>query len=148
MPMTTGQIAERVLDRTRVEVPLGAKIVRSVAFGALRYVLLIPIPFVMTPFILRKIGVAGYGTWSVFLAINAMTSLADLGLVGTISKFVAEYYAHRDFDGLSRLLSSAVGLFVFLALAVALVVAGGTGLLTATLFRGTYVSHQELTFLL
>ena len=66
------------------DVPLSAKIIRSVMFGALRYVFLVPIPFVMTPLILHRLGVNGYGTWAVFLAINSMTSLADLGLVGTL----------------------------------------------------------------
>src|ERR1700691_3183796 len=87
---------------------LGAKIMRSVVFGGLRYVFIAPIPFVMTPLILHKIGVAGYGTWAVFLAANGLTSLADLGLVGTVSKFVAEYHARRDFPGLTRLLSSGL----------------------------------------
>jgi len=57
---------------------LGTKIVRSVVFGGLRYVFIAPIPFIMTPLILHRIGVAGYGTWAVFLAINGLTSLADL----------------------------------------------------------------------
>src|SRR5438552_273097 len=83
--------------------PLGTKIVRSVLFGGLRYLLIAPVPFVMTPLILHRIGVPGYGTWAVFLAINGLTSLADLGLVGTLSKFVAEGYALRDFPALSRL---------------------------------------------
>src|ERR1700739_4449948 len=130
------------------EISLGTKIIRSVTFGALRYVVLVPIPFVMTPFILHKIGVAGYGTWAVFLAINSMTSLADLGLVGTLSKFVAEYYAHRDFTALSRLLSSAIALFSLLAIAAACLVGGATPLLIAALFRGSSVAHAELAFLL
>lgn len=107
-----------------------------------------PIPFVMTPFILHKIGVAGYGTWAVFLAINSMTSLADLGLVGTLSKFVAEYHAHRDFAALSRLLSSAIALFSLLAIAAACLVGGAAHWLIAALFRGSSVSHVELAFLL
>lgn len=130
------------------EVPLGKKIIRSVTFGALRYLLLAPIPFVMTPFILHKIGVAGYGTWAVFLALNSMTSLADLGLVGTLSKFIAEYYAHRDFGALSRLLSSAIVIFSLLGIAAACLVGTATHLLIAALFRGSSVSHLELAFLL
>lgn len=127
---------------------LGKKIIRSVTFGAFRYVLLAPIPFVMTPFILHKIGVAGYGTWAVFLAINSMTSLADLGLVGTLSKFIAEYYAHRDFAALSRLLSSAVVIFFLLGLAAACLVGGAAHFLVTALFRGSSISRPELAFLL
>src|SRR5258707_5634108 len=97
---------------------LGTKIVRSVVFGGLRYVFIAPIPFIMTPLILHRIGVAGYGTWAVFLAINGLTSLADLGLVGTLSKFVAEYYAGQDFPGLTRLLSSGLILFLLMDLGI------------------------------
>src|SRR5579863_1820838 len=127
---------------------LGAKIIRSVSFGALRYVLLAPIPFVMTPFILHKIGVAGYGTWAVFLAINSLTSMADLGLVGTLSKFVAEHHAHGDFAGLSRLLSSALGLFLILAFTAAIVMGGISHVLITALFRGTTTPLPELMVLL
>lgn len=127
---------------------LGAKIVRSVSFGALRYVLLAPIPFFMTPFILRKIGVAGYGTWAVFLAINSLTSMADLGLVGTLSKFVAEHHAQGDFAGLSRLLSSALAVFLILALTAAIVMGGVAHLLIASLFKGATTPPFELIFLL
>src|ERR1035437_7068399 len=97
---------------------LGTKIIRNVMFGGLRYFLVVPIPFVMTPLILRKIGVAGYGTWAVFLAINGLSSLADLGLVGTLSKFVAEYYARRDFPALARLLNSGLSLFLLLDIVI------------------------------
>src|SRR5260370_29806956 len=97
---------------------LGTKIMRSVVFGGLRYIFIAPIPFVMTPLILHRIGVAGYGTWAVFLAINGLTSLADLGLVGTLSKFVAEYYARRDFRALARLLNSGLTLFLLLDLVI------------------------------
>gem|GEM_PF-1928647 len=132
----------------RNDVTLGTKIMRSVTFGALRYVLLAPIPFLLTPFILRKIGVAGYGTWAVFLAINSLTSLADLGLVGTLSKFVAEYHAHKDFVALSRLLSSAIALFLVIGLAVGAFVGGATHFVTKLFFHGSYVSQQELSFLI
>lgn len=99
------------------ERPLGTKVIRNVLFGGMRF-LVAPIPFVMTPLILHKIGVAGYGTWAVFLAINGLTSLADLGLVGTLSKFVAEYYAKRDFPALARLLNSGLSLFLLLDLVI------------------------------
>ena len=130
------------------EVPLSAKIVRSVTVGALRYVFLAPIPFVMTPLILRKIGITGYGTWAIFLAINGMTSLTDLGLAGTLSKFVAQYYAARDLVALSRLLNSALALFLLLGLATGGIIAAATRVLIGLLFRGSSVAQGELVFLL
>lgn len=127
---------------------LGAKIIRSVMFGGLRYVLVVPIPFVMTPLILRKIGVAGYGTWAVFLAINGLTSLADLGLVGTLSKFVAEYHAHRDFTALARLLNSGLSLFLLLDIVIGAALWGATPWFAQILFHGSAAPKSELILLL
>ncbi|MBZ5666306.1 MAG: oligosaccharide flippase family protein [Acidobacteriia bacterium] len=140
------KVASVALDRAQRS--LGTKIVRNVAFGGLRYVFIAPIPFIMTPLILHKIGVAGYGTWAVFLAINGLTSLADLGLVGTLSKFVAEYHARRDLDGLTRLLSSGLTLFLLLDVAIAAVLWIASPLLASKLFRGSTVPSGELTLLL
>jgi O-antigen/teichoic acid export membrane protein len=127
---------------------LGTKIMRSVVFGGLRYVVVAPIPFIMTPLILHRIGVAGYGTWAVFLAINGLTSLADLGLVGTLSKFVAEYYARQDFVALARLLSSGLTLFLVLDLVIGTAVWGASPLLVERLFRGSTMSNADLVVLL
>jgi len=129
-------------------VPLSAKIMRSVVFGGLRYVVIAPIPFVMTPLILHRIGVAGYGTWAVFLAINGLTSLTDLGLVGTLSKFVAESHARRDFHGLTRLLNSGLTLFLLLDCVIAAALWYAAPLLAGRLFHGSTAATTELIFLL
>lgn len=126
------------------DAPLGGKIIRNAMFGGLRYIFIAPIPFIMTPLILHEIGVKGYGTWAIFLAINGLTSLADLGLFGTLSKFVAEYYAHRDFAALSKALNSGLAVFLLLTAAI------GSGLWIATpwlsvqLFHGSNISREEL----
>ena len=133
---------------TATETPLSHKVIRNAIFGGLRYVLVAPIPFVMTPLILHKIGVGGYGTWAVFLAINGLTSLADLGLVGTLSKFVAEYHAQSDYGAVARTINS--GLAVFLALAGVI----GSSLwisapsLVHWLIRGTTAPQNDVVVLL
>jgi O-antigen/teichoic acid export membrane protein len=127
---------------------LGTKIARSVLFGGLRYVLITPVPFLLTPLILRKIGPAGYGTWAVFLALNSLTALADLGLVGTLSKFVAEYYANRDFPALERLLSSGVTLFLLMDCVVGVALWAAAPVLTIRLFRESSIGGVEICFLL
>lgn len=121
---------------------------RSVVFGGLRYVFVAPVPFVMTPLILHKIGAAGYGTWAVFLAINGLTSLADLGLVGTVSKFVAEYHARQDFTALARLLGSGLAMFMVLDLIIGTAAWSAIPLLAGRLFRGSIVPRPELISLL
>ncbi len=127
---------------------LGRQIIRSVAFGALRYALIAPIPFLMTPFVLHRLGVTGYGTWAVFLALNGLTSLADLGLVGTVSRFVADYHARHDTIGLTRLIDSGLAMFLFLDLIIGIVLALLSPFLSHKIFHGSSVPSTELIFLL
>jgi len=136
---------ERTAHAAAQAVPkISSKIIRNVLFGGLRYALVAPIPFLLTPLILHKIGAAGYGTWAVFLAINGLTSLADMGLVGTLSKFVAEYYARQDFLALGRLLNSGLVLFVVLAGVIISVLWSTAPELANHLFHGSPLAPNEL----
>ena len=141
----TGEIASTVV---RAKVPLRSRIMRGVLFGGLRYVLIAPIPLLMTPLILHHIGPSGYGTWAIFLAINGLTTLADLGLVGTISKFVADLHARKDFFALGTLLNSGLVLFLALDLIIAGVFWWMSPTLAVWLLHGIGSTTPELTFLL
>jgi O-antigen/teichoic acid export membrane protein len=137
-------VASAVNRRDGKEKSLSDKIVRNVAFGGLRSLLVAPIPFLLTPLILSKIGAAGYGTWAIFLAINGMTSLTDLGLVGTLSKFVAEYYARRDYVALNRLLNTGLAVFGLLSLGIMLLFWVGSSPIIAALFHNSLVKGEYL----
>jgi O-antigen/teichoic acid export membrane protein len=126
---------------------LSDKIVRNVLFGGLRSILIAPVPFLLTPLILHKIGVVGYGTWAVFMAINAMTSLADLGLVGTVSKFVAEHNANGDHVSLNRLLNTGLAVFAVLSTVLVGVLWVASVQVARLLFRGSSGGVVELASL-
>jgi O-antigen/teichoic acid export membrane protein len=100
----------------------GAKVRRNVVVSVLKSVLIWPIPFLLIPFILAKIGPRGYGTWAVFLTVTGFTSLSDFGLGGTLTKFVAEHYAREDFVALKRLLDTGLALYMLVACLVACLV--------------------------
>jgi len=105
---------------------------------------LAPLPFVLIPYFLKKLGTSGYGTWAVFLAISGLTSLADLGLLTTLSKHVAELYALRDFLGLTRLINTGFALYLGIAVLLAGSLWLGSAFFLATLFRSSPVGVQEL----
>ncbi len=50
-----------------------------------------------------------------FLAIISLTALSDLGLAGTLTKHVAEYYARRDNPALNRLVDTGLMLYILIA---------------------------------
>jgi len=125
-------------------ISLGAKVTRNVIYSGLRLVVLAPLPFLTIPFFLKKLGPAGYGTWAVFLAASGFTSLADLGLVTTLSKHVAEFYARQDFRGLDALISTGIALYLGIACLLSLLLWAGSSLLISLLFRGSPASTKEL----
>jgi O-antigen/teichoic acid export membrane protein len=123
------------------------KIIRNVVFSGLRAFVIWPVPFLLIPFILRHIGTVGYGTWAIFLAIISFTSLADLGLGGTLTKQVAEYYANSEFKRLETLLSTGIGLYLLIATLLVAALFLSSGYLLPILFRGRFASPAELNTL-
>jgi O-antigen/teichoic acid export membrane protein len=126
---------------------VGAKVIRNAVFSGLRLLLLAPLPLVVVPFFLKKLGTSGYGTWAVFLAVSGVTSLADIGLVATLSKHVAELYALKDFRALSRLINTGFALYLLIACLLASILLINSRLLLAILFRGSSVPFGELQVL-
>lgn len=127
--------------------PVSAKVMRNVVFNGLRVALVWPVPLLLIPFILAKVGVVGYGTWAVLLAIISLTSLADVGLAGTLTKHVAEHYAHNDFAALNRLISTGLMLYSLIALAVVAVLELAAHALIPVLLRGSATPPPELRVL-
>jgi len=130
------------------ETALSSKIIRNVIASGVRILLVAPVPFIVTPIIVHNLGTAGYGSWAVFLGISSLTTMADLGMVGAFSKHVAEYYARRDFDSLSRLLSTGMFIFVLLAAALGGVAWFAAPLIARLLFRGSPFQATEIAFLM
>jgi O-antigen/teichoic acid export membrane protein len=131
-----------------MQLSLSSKIIRNVLASGMRALLLLPVPFIMTPLILREIGSSGYGTWAVFLAFGNLTSLADLGMVGTVSKHVAEYYAHRDLQSLNRLLNTGLVIFSSLSFVVGLLFWFASPLVVRSLLKGSPLQVHEVVMLL
>jgi O-antigen/teichoic acid export membrane protein len=128
----------------RDKLTLGAKVARNVTYSSVRLFLLAPLPFVLIPYFLKKLGSAGYGTWAVLLAISSLTSLADVGLVTTLSKHVAEFYALKNFRALNRLINTGFALY----LSIAIIGAAGLWLsepfVLSMLFRGSALPVEQL----
>jgi len=77
--------------------------------------------FVLYRFLLKTIGIEQLGIWSLVLATTAVTQIANLGLSGSIVKFVAKYIARGENDNISSIIQTAsisVAVFVGLILMV------------------------------
>mgnify|MGYP000182789866 CR=1 FL=1 len=70
--------------------------------------------FLLTPFVLGHLALAEYGLWMLCFVVMSFLALTSFGLEGTYIKYVAEFYARKEFARINRLLST--GLLVTVAL--------------------------------
>src|SRR5208283_5139573 len=76
--------------------------------------------FVLYKVLLKTIGVKQLGIWSLVMATGSLTQLANLGIVGGVTKFVAKYVARDEHELASRVIETAV---ISLALSTGIVLA-------------------------
>jgi O-antigen/teichoic acid export membrane protein len=73
------------------------------------------VSFLLTPFILNQLGATLYGLWILLGSIVAYSAILDLGIWGTIIKYVAEYQAQGNHSGARALLSTVLVFYLLIA---------------------------------
>jgi O-antigen/teichoic acid export membrane protein len=112
------------------------------------YVVSAAVAFALTPFVIDKLGTSAWGVWGMLVAVTGYYSLLDLGVRSAVAQYVTRYWAKGDMDGVSRTMSTALGILIAIAVAmvpVSLVVAW----FAPDVFRLTGVDDEtaQLTFL-
>src|SRR5919109_3643426 len=94
-----GPLAERVAIARNAASSYGARALLGLS------VLLV------TPYLFRRLGTAGFGTWSVMFTVTTVFSLLEFVFSAGVTKFIAEYraQAHRR-DDLNTALGAGVTL--------------------------------------
>ena len=78
--------------------------------------------FILYRFLLETIGAEQLGIWSVVLAMTSVAGIANLGLSGSVVKFVAKYVARGEDKNIAGVIQTAIisiGVFVGLILLIA-----------------------------
>lgn len=85
----------------------------------------------LTPYLFRKLGVAGFGAWSVLFTVTTIFSLVEYGATVGVTKFVAEYRESGRGREVRDLVAAALGAMTALGvgamlLSAVLALAGGS----------------------
>jgi O-antigen/teichoic acid export membrane protein len=78
--------------------------------------------FVLTPFVLSRLGRAEYGLWLLVGSVVAYGNLFDLGIIGAVTKYVAEYRARGELKEASRIIATALVIYTIIGALIALLV--------------------------
>lgn len=94
-------------------------LVRNSFFGVVEQVWRIGSRIILTPMIIHRMGMEGYGVWTLLFTICAYVNAVDANFGVAYNKLTAEYDAQRDYKRLSEIIGagmSLVGLIAVIAL--------------------------------
>ncbi len=91
-----------------------AKIIRNVCSSWAFYVIRVLIGFFLMPFLVHSLGDAVYGVWILVLSFTGYVWLLDFGIRTTITKYVSEYKAKKDYEYLNKIISSSLFMFLLI----------------------------------
>jgi O-antigen/teichoic acid export membrane protein len=126
------------------ELPTGTKIARNVIFGGIRVLVVAPVPLLLTPFLIHRIGAKGLGLWAMFTAINNLTLLADFGFLSTLTKHISEYFTKKNYAQLNSTINSGIVMFAGIGAIGAFIVGGSSSLFISAFFRNASFSAFQL----
>ncbi len=90
--------------------------------------------FFFSPFILHRLGDVAYGVWVLVVAVVGYLSLLDMGLQGSILRFVSQGHAKQDHEFASDAVSAALWMRLQISV-VAIVLSGCIAVVFPAMFK-------------
>ena len=91
------------------------RVAHNTATNVLTKTLGLAVGFLLTPFILSRVGVASYGLWALTGSVVAYGALLDFGITGGLTKHVAEYWARGEVREAEEVIASALSIYTVFA---------------------------------
>jgi len=78
--------------------------------------------FLLNPFIIRGLGQADYGVYSLMSSFTGYLSIFEFGLGSTIIRYISKYNAEKDEKNKENFLSMCFGIYIFIAIIMIIVI--------------------------
>ena len=88
------------------------QIIQNVLVNWAAYAVTILIGFWMSPFLVHHLGDSVYGVWTLLGSLTGYLGLLDFGITPSTVKKVAEYRAKEDLEGINRVVTGGVVIFL------------------------------------
>ena len=82
----------------------------------MRFVVLTGIYFLTYPYMLHSLGSQRFGLWALGLAVSQWIVAGDLGIAGSLMKFVPEHWSNRNVERINQLASAGFLILAFVGL--------------------------------
>ena len=94
------------------------KIIKNTVFNAIGHFFVIVISLLLTPYIVRHLGVERFGIWAIVFVVTEYFGLLDLGIGTSFIKYIAEFYTRKDVHKINQIINTG---FVFYSILSAII---------------------------
>jgi O-antigen/teichoic acid export membrane protein len=101
-----------VMSGPMISSSLAQKIIRNTLFNFLGRFWALVVAFLLTPYIVSKLGLQAYGVWALVLVITSYLGLLDFGVGTAFVKYVAEHEARQDYVALNTFVSTGFAFYL------------------------------------
>ncbi len=91
-------------------------IVNDTVTSWIRFFVSASVAFVLTPLMIRELGVVDYGLWTLVFSVLGFLEMIDFGFYNAVIKYVSKCGALKDAEKINEILSTLFFTFVLLAL--------------------------------
>ncbi|MFZ1551822.1 MAG: oligosaccharide flippase family protein [Anaerolineae bacterium] len=124
--------------------PQVTRMVRNSLFSVLRFLVLLPLPLLVVPFMLGKLGDERFGVWAIVALFTSYTQLADFGMGLALTKYVAEFAAQKQWQRLDMALNTVFFFYLVVGLSLATLVLLGRHFLAGLVPQISPALTQEI----
>ncbi len=90
---------------------ISKKIIRNTFYNSVGRMWMMLLTLLLTPYILHKLGVQLFAVWSLIFVITTCLGFLDLGIGSSFSKYIAEYWAKKDYSSLNSVIGFGILFF-------------------------------------
>lgn len=119
------------------------KVARNSVFSSARYLLAAVLVFLITPYVVNKLGTERFAIWALAGVLTTYVRLGDFGISRALVKYVAELDARGDTLGIKALVNTTLVLYTMVGLSFGLVFAAIHEVVLVQVFRVPYELQAE-----
>jgi O-antigen/teichoic acid export membrane protein len=116
-------------------VRLSSKLIHNTLFNLVGRVWPLLLGLITTPYVINELGLEPYGVLSLVGTVLGYLVLLDLGLNTSLIKYLAQYYAVRDFETIKDYLGTSFVVYTIIGLIGCLIIIGLTNFLVGSLLK-------------
>ncbi|MBN2020393.1 MAG: polysaccharide biosynthesis protein [Sedimentisphaerales bacterium] len=70
--------------------------------------------FILTPYIIARLGTGSYGMWVLIGGFVGYYDLLDIGIRSAVARYVSRYFVQKDFQSMNEVVNTASAIFCFI----------------------------------